>query len=98
MEIRLPIRDYHHNMDWEFIDSYLDRFIENLPDYMSKRQFRIELAKRLGIPHGNKQSEDERIAVKRLMLRAIRTKKIRSDPQRWRMLIIEKPQNKMITH
>lgn len=92
MWLKLPETGTNKNPDWSFIDGWLDRFIEPLPQYISKRQFKIEMAKRLQMPLGYHQSVDDSRLIRRLMLRAIRTKKIRSDPQRWRMLIINKPQ------
>lgn len=98
MQLKLPRPNSNKGMDWIFIDSWLDRFILELPDYLSKREFRTALAKKLGYPIGYKQDADQVKTIKRLLVRAQRTHKITSDHSRWQMVFVNKPEKKAISH
>lgn len=98
MGLKLPEPNKPHSPDWKIVDRFLDNLIEGLPSYVSKRQFRMALAKEMGYSVKYGLDSDENLVIKRLMLRAIRTEKVMSDPNRWQMLIVKKPQQEAVIH
>lgn len=98
MELRLPDRGYDKVPDWSFVDFTLSRWIEELPDYMSKREFRTFISKKMGYPLGFKQSAEQSLVVRRLVMRAQRTKRVTLDRKRKRMLYVNKPHEMTVGH
>lgn len=98
MELRLPDPSYNKIMDWSFIDSMLERWIQELPDYLSKREFKTFISKKMDYPLGFRQSAEQSRVVRRLVMRAQRTKRVTLDLKRRRMLFVNKPHEVIVSH
>jgi hypothetical protein len=98
MEIKLPSLK-SHEPDWNFIDGILMRWADELPPIIAKKRYKNFLCRKMNLPDFVELENDEKSLIRRLYHRSSKIGIIKPDPERWRrMLIVEKPQNKMIVH